>query len=196
MGYLSQIKTSREHFIEQCLASKNPSIQEIGELVKAGQRKLADWNIFSAMDVSGLQNFELFETQDQIETSIINIASSKLEKNQVFLPDRIQLLSAVVSGTEAIDSATLAAQEYGVIAGGLRNAQWTFEVNDKVLIPQQSAQVFVTSGLDVPAGVFPLTNPKIIEDDVRINFEVRSKVAMPARTVVKLILYGTVTIPN
>lgn len=194
---LKQVKTSRESFIEHALASQNMDIQKVGAEVKAGQRGLRDGSFYSIVDASGLRTIKMFETQDDEETGIKNIAKARLEKGEIFLPDQIILLAATSTAT-TYDATAIAKLTFGSIGEieGLSNGEFEMRSNkNKIIIPSFSNHVFVTEHALIK-GCYSITNPQIIEDDVEIDFTIETKVAVPAKTAIKLILLGTVTVPS
>ncbi len=197
MGFVSQIKNSRQHWLEQASVSENEDIKKIAMMVSNGQRRLADVAYQSIVDVSGKQYVQLFESQDKEEIGLKNIAQSRLEKGEVFMPTGLILLAGT-STAATYDADAMSAIDFDVIdkIPGLANGEFSFTVNQQLLIPRSSNQLFVTTGLNVPKGLYAISNPKMIEDNVAIDFVVRTKIAAPAKTALKLVLVGTVAIPG
>lgn len=196
MGLLTQIKTSREHFIEQAKASQNPDIRKIAEAVAAGRSRLADFAAYSIVDGSSRTMIRFFESQDKEEIGIKNIATARLEKGEVFMATSIAML-AKTSVEATYDAEAMSKLKFGMVDDipGLANGEWEFEVNNSIIVPKSSMQMFVTTGFNVPLGICPLTNPKILEDNVPLSLTIETKIALPAKTALKAILYGTVAVP-
>lgn len=196
MGLLTQIKTSREHFIEQAKASKNPEINKIATAVLEGRSRMADFALYSIVDGSGKTMIRLFESQDKEEIGIKNIAAARLEKGEVFMASGIILLAKTSIEVE-YDAVAMSKLKFGSIdeIPGLSNGEWEFEVNNSIIVPKSSMHMFVTTGYNVPVGMYPMVNPKILEDNVPLSLTIETKIALPAKTAVKAILYGTVAVP-
>ncbi|WPP48956.1 hypothetical protein [Catalinimonas niigatensis] len=196
MGLLTQVKTSREHFIEQAKASTNPDIRKIAEAVGSGRARLADFAAYSIVDGSGKTMIRFFESQDKEEIGIKNIATARLEKGEVFMASSIAILAKTSVAAE-YDELAMTGLKFGMVDDipGLSNGEWEFEVNNSLIVPKSSMQMFVTTGYNVPVGICPLTNPKILEDNVPLSLVIETKIALPAKTALKAILFGTVAVP-
>jgi hypothetical protein len=197
MGLLTQVKTSREHFIEQAKASTNPDIRKIATAVAEGRARLADFAAYSIVEGSGRQMVRFFESQDKEQIGIKNIATARLEKGEVFMATAIQILAKSDNGTDPFNEDLMSSLHYDRIemVPGLANGEWEFEVNNGIIVPKSSMHMFVSMGSNLPYGLHAMTNPKIIEDNVPLSLTVETKVAMPARTALKAVLYGTVAVP-
>ena len=165
------------------------------ELAK-GNLRLADALIYSIKPVSS-KTIKMFETQDDKEIGLRNISNAKLPKNQALLVSGIVLLAGVsADGTkDAIMSTSFGKLEaFPTIANGESN----LKANKKIIMPETSNNFFKTDNLHTVAiGYYKLANPRLIHDDIQIEFtvELGTMTGIAANTQLFVGLHGTITTP-
>ena len=168
----------------------------IREGLYKGDLRLADFIGFSIKPLNS-KTIKLFEPQDDKQTGIRNIGNAKLPKNQVMLVHGIQLLVGIAtdSTTDNISACNFTSIE-GVPA--LVSGEFTLTANRKQIIPDTSNTAFRTSNYQtVPQGYYQLANPRIIMDDILIEWtlELGTQTGIAANTFVFAALWGTITTP-
>lgn len=164
-------------------------------LVK-GELRLADSTIYSIKPVTS-KTIKLFETQDDKEIGLRNISNAKLPKNQAFLVSGIYLLA----GTSADNSKDkIIATEFKGLENfnAVANGEFNLKSNKKQIVPETSNIVFKTAANHlVPVGYYKLANPRLIHDDILIEFtiELGTTEGIPANTYIYAGLHGTITTP-
>ena len=171
---------------------------------KTGKLRFADYIVYSIKTVGSSKTIKMFETQDQKETGLRNIANAKLPKNMGLLVSGIYLMQgqapAATPGSPTSDEikatqfASLGAANLGAIANG----EFTLIANKKILVPATSNRVFVTdNNNNWPLGFYKLHNPRLIQDDVEIEFtlELGTTEDIPQDTYLYVGLFGTITTP-
>jgi hypothetical protein len=161
-----------------------------------GNLRLADALIYSIKPVTS-RTIKMFETQDDKEIGLRNISNAKLPKNQALLVSGIVLLAGV-SFSPAKDDVMATAyaklEDYPAIANGESN----LKANKKYIMPETSNNFFKTLGLStVPVGYYKLSNPRLIQDDIQIEFtvELGTMTGIAANTQLFVGLHGTITTP-
>ena len=212
LGALRKLPINRQvKVMNQVAAPVMPSKGSRGEMEKhfrnlpahikaqlaKGDLRLADTLIYSIKPVNASKTIKMFETQDEKQTGLRNISNGRLQKNQALLVSGIVLLAGV-----AADATPDAAM--GITFGkledypALANGESDLKANKKVIFPESSNNMFKTNGFNaVPLGYYKLHNPRLIEDDVLIEFTVNlgTTVALPANTYLFVGLHGTITTP-
>jgi hypothetical protein len=170
--------------------------KHIQEGLASGDLRLADTVIYSIKPVTS-KTIKMFETQDDKEISLRNISNGKLPKNQALLVSGIYLLAGV--SADATKESVMATafskiEDYPAIA----NAESNLKANKKIILPESGNEIFKTSGCSlVPIGYKKLSNPRIIQDDIQIEFtvELGTLQGIPANTYLYVGLEGTITTP-
>ena len=162
-----------------------------------GKLRLADHTVYSIKPIQGAKTIKLFESQDVKEVGLRNISNAKLPKNRALLVSGIYLLqgTATTLGSDDVKVTTFDTLE-GI--GALANGEFKLKANKKQLVSDTSNRKFSTNGFSlVPKGFFKLANPRLIHDDVEIEFEVElgTVTGIPANSVLYVGLEGTATIP-
>lgn len=165
------------------------------ELAK-GNLRLADALIYSIKPVTS-KTIKMFETQDDKEIGIRNISNAKLPKNQALLVSGIILLAGV-SAENTKDS--IMATSYGKLEdfGAIANGESNLKANKKIIMPETSNNFFKTLGLTtVPVGYYKLSNPRLIHDDIQIEYtvELGTMTGIAPNTQLFVGLHGTITTP-
>jgi hypothetical protein len=169
----------------------------IREGLKKGELRLADTVIYSIKPVTQT-TIKMFETQDVQEIGLRNISNAKLPKNQALLVSGIVLLAGVsVDQTPANVMATdfEPIDAMPVVVTG----EFYLNGNKKQLIPETSNYIFRTAkNMSMqPLGYYKLHNPRLIPDDVLIEFvvELGAMTNIAANTQLFVGLHGTITTP-
>lgn len=161
-----------------------------------GNLRLADALIYSIKPVTS-RTIKMFETQDDKEIGLRNISNAKLPKNQALLVSGIVLLAGVsfsASKDDVMATAYAKLEDYPAIANGESN----LKANKKYIMPETSNNFFKTLGLStVPVGYYKLSNPRLIQDDIQIEFtvELGTMSGIAANTQLFVGLHGTITTP-
>jgi hypothetical protein len=162
-----------------------------------GKLRLADHIIYSIKPVNGSKTVKMFESQDVKEVGLRNISSGKLPKNMVMMLSGIYLLQgiAATTGSDDVKSTT-----YDSIDGkaALATGEFTLRANKKQILSETANIVFKTAGFDlVPKGYYKLHNPRLIMDDVDVEFDIDlgTITGLDAKAYLFVGLHGTVTIP-
>ncbi|HYG53124.1 MAG TPA: hypothetical protein VD905_19630 [Flavobacteriales bacterium] len=168
----------------------------IREGLLKGELRLADTVIYSIKPVLGLTT-KFFETQDDMEKGLRSVSNAKLQRGQALLVSGIIMLAGVsadATKAKVIGTAYDKIETFPAIANG----EFSLKANKKQIVPDTSNNVFKTSNMNmVPIGYYKLANPRIIPDDVQIEFtmELGSMEAIAANTHVFVGLHGTITTP-
>jgi hypothetical protein len=165
------------------------------ELAK-GNLRLADALIYSIKPVTS-KTIKMFETQDDKEIGLRNISNAKLPKNQALLVSGIVLLAGVAN--ENTKDAIMATA-YGKLEDfpAIANGESNLKANKKIIMPETSNNFFKTSGLaTVPVGYYKLSNPRLIHDDIQIEYtvELGTMAGIKENTQIFVGLHGTITTP-
>jgi hypothetical protein len=171
--------------------------KHIKEQLLQGKLRLADHTIYSIKPIKGAKTIKMFESQDVKEVGLRNISNAKLPKNMALLVSGIYLLQGVAQSleSEAVKVTTFDTLENN---GALVNGEFKLKANKKQLVSDTSNRKFNTNGFSlVPKGFFKLANPRLIHDDVEIEFEVELGTAsgIDPNAVLYVGLEGTATIP-
>lgn len=165
------------------------------ELAK-GNLRLADALIYSIKPVTS-KTIKMFETQDDKEIGLRNISNAKLPKNQALLVSGIVLLAGV-SADNSKDA--IMATAYGKLEDfpAIANGESNLKANKKIIMPETSNNFFKTTGLTtVPVGYYKLSNPRLIHDDIQIEYtvELGTMKGIADNTQLFVGLHGTITTP-
>lgn len=165
------------------------------ELAK-GNLRLADALIYSIKPVSS-KTVKMFETQDDKEIGLRNISNAKLPKNQALLVSGIVLMAGVSANNtkEAIMSTYFnAIDSFPAVALGESN----LKANKKIIMPETSNYFFRNNFFSGrPIGYYKLANPRLIQDDILIEYtvELGTMTNIPENTQLFVGLHGTITTP-
>ncbi|MBL7760945.1 MAG: hypothetical protein JNK08_09660 [Sediminibacterium sp.] len=170
--------------------------QSIKDGLKKGELRLADATIYSIKPASS-KTIKMFEPQDDKDVGLRNISNAKLPKNQAMLVSGIYMLAGV-SADATKDKVTAA--EYKGLENfhAIANGEFTLTSNRKQIVPATGNAVFKTASYHtVPLGYYKLANPRLIQDDIQIEFtiELGSLDGIAAFTHVYVGLHGTITTP-
>lgn len=171
--------------------------QHIKDQLLQGKLRLADHLIYTIKPVKGAKTIKMFESQDVKEVNLRNISNAKLPKNMALLVSGIYMLHGVA---ESLDVDDVKITKFDTIenVGALANGEFKLKANKKQLVSDTSNRKFVTTQFDmVPKGFYKLSNPRLIQDDVDIEFEIELGTikGLEANSVIYVGLEGTATIP-
>ena len=169
----------------------------IKEQLLQGKLRLADHVVYTIKPIQGAKTIKMFESQDVKEDGLRNISNAKLPKNMALLVSGIYLLQGVAAslGNDDMKQTVFDSIEN---VGPLANGSFKFKSNKKQLVSEMSNRKFITGGFSlVPKGFFKLSNPRLIQDDVEIEFELDlgTITGLNPNAVIFLGLEGTATIP-
>lgn len=174
------------------------------ELLK-GNLRLADMTITSIKKISS-KTIKMFETQDSKEVGLRNVSDAKLPKNFAFLVSGITLLQGQLpeapQGQDPYDEKeAVKAIHFKSIyeVPAIANGEHGLKANKKQIIPEgESNWNFVTDNYHMrPVGFYKLDNPRLIHDDVLIEFtiELGTTLLIPENTYIKTVFHGSGTTP-
>ena len=161
-----------------------------------GDLRLADTIIYSIKPVNS-KTIKLFETQDVKEVGLRNISNAKLPKNQALLVSGIFLLASIPADNttdKIIGSKFVQLEDFPAIANG----EFSLKANKKIIVPETSIAAFKTQNMHaLPLGYFKLANPRLIHDDILVEFtvELGSIDGLDPKTQLYVGLHGTITTP-
>ncbi|GAA0893614.1 hypothetical protein GCM10009122_32930 [Fulvivirga kasyanovii] len=204
-------KNSREQFLEIVNAHLSlreqgkkfdPAMVKVAEGIKEGRLMLADASYYSIKKAGGKANINMFETQDSKEIGITNVTQTKLPKDRLFLCNRIILLAVIFEGdlpdSELELKKVLKMANFDSIkkVAGLQNGVFTFMANKKIIIDERPMQEFITdNNFQVNLGTYILENPRFVRDDEEFEFTIELGEDAPEKTLIKVVLAGTSTVP-
>ncbi len=205
------IKSSRSQFLEivnahislRDQAKKfDPAMVKVATDIKEGRLQLADAAYYSIKFAGNRANIDMFETQDAKEIGITNVTQSKLQKDRLFLCNRIILLGAEIEG-DLPDSdlqlkKLMKQTDFDSIkkVAGLQNGVFSLVANKKTIIDERPMQEFITDNNQMTnLGTYYLESPRFIRDDEEFEFNIELGEDAPEKTLLKVVLAGTVTIP-
>ena len=171
--------------------------KHIKEQLLQGKLRLADHLIYTIKPVKGAKTIKMFESQDVKEVNLRNISNAKLPKNMALLVSGIFLLQGEAA-TLGVDDVKITKFDSIESVAAISNGEFKLKANKKQLVSDTSNRYFITSGYNtVPKGYYKLANPRLIHDDIDIEFEIELGTVggIPEKTVLFVGLQGTATIP-
>ncbi len=204
-------KSSRSQFLEIVNAhislrdqakKHDPAMVKVAMDIKEGRLQLADAAYYSIKFAGNRANIDMFETQDSKEIGITNVTQSKLQKDRLFLCNRIILLAAEIEGdlpdSDSLLKKVIKQTNFDSIkkVSGLQNGVFSLVANKKTIIDERPMQEFVTdNNLMTNLGTYYLESPRFIRDDEEFEFNIELGDDAPQKSLIKVVLAGTVTIP-
>jgi hypothetical protein len=204
-------KNSREQFLEIVNAhlslreagkKHDPAMVKVAEGIKEGRLQLSDSAYYAIKYGGDKATIHMFETQDAKEIGVTNVTQSKLPKDRLFLCNRITLLAKVFDGdipqSDTDRKQLIKSTNFDSIkaVAGLQNGVWTFMANKKIIVDERPMQEFVTdNNMQVNLGTYYLENPRFVRDDEEFEFMIELGDDAPDKTLVKVLLAGTSTVP-
>ncbi|WP_236665065.1 hypothetical protein [Marivirga atlantica] len=175
---------------------------KVAEGIKEGRLQLSDSAYYSIKYGGDKATIHMFETQDAKEIGVTNVTQSKLPKDRLFLCNRIILLAKVFEGeipqSDTAWKQLIKSTNFDSIkaVAGLQNGVFTFMANKKIIIDERPMQDFVTdNNLQMNLGTYYLENPRFIRDDEEFEFTLELGDDAPDKTLIKVVLAGTSTVP-
>ncbi|MPM07443.1 hypothetical protein SDC9_53749 [bioreactor metagenome] len=193
------------------LARTNQIDPRIQKGLQNQELQLVDTYLSVAKSISGLTMIDMLKDSDVKTIGVCMLNGGKLEKDEVFTLTGLRLLYGVGAGA-AETVANLSAVNFGMISSIIAGGEFEFKANGKTLIPWCSLEIFKTHFIkevvegDVAPdyaygfalgnaskdfGMLRLENPKMIESQKAIEFNVRYGAAAPENAFLKLILVGS-----
>jgi hypothetical protein len=171
--------------------------KHIKEQLLQGKLRLADHLVYSIKPVKGAKTIKMFESQDVKEVGLRNISNAKLPKNMALLVSGIYMLQGVAG---SLDTDAIKVTTFDTISniGAFANGEFKLKANKKQLVSDTSNRNFITAGFSqVPSGFYKLANPRLIHDDIDIEFEIElgTITGVDPNAVIMVGLVGTATIP-
>jgi hypothetical protein len=162
-----------------------------------GDLRLADTLVYSIKPITS-KTVKMFEPQDAKEVGLRTISEARLPKNSVLLVSGIILLAGTAPGATKDDQMRTPLNGIETIPA-LVNGEFSLKANKKIIVPEgTSNRVFATGNyMGVPLGYYKLSNPRLIHDDVSIEFtvELGTQTGIPANAQFFVGLHGTITTP-
>lgn len=171
--------------------------QHIKEQLLQGKLRLADHILYSIKAVNGSKTIKMFESQDIKEVGLRNLSNGKLPKNMCMLVSGISILQGVAA-TNGVDDVKSTVFNIIDTKGALTTGEFTLKANKKQIVSDTSMSVFRTGDFHlVPKGFYKLANPRLIQDDVDIDFDIElgTITGLDPTAYLYVGLHGTVTIP-
>lgn len=178
------------------------------EAIKSGAIQVVDYALYCVRALAADTSVELYQASDSKEVGITNINDRKLDVNNYLLITGVQLLEAVHTGSSAIEVFTkdlMKKADYGQISALIANGELEIKMNDKVILPRISCEVFRRGsrqyGDSALVGFMPWECPKMVQPLT----EIVPTLWLPASTedstakttkAVKLVLHGIKTNKN
>lgn len=212
MGYLASLDAVNRHKVLQKLSKKQiPSKGSRAEMEKFfrelpahikegllnGKLKLADGLIYTIKPIGSAKTIKLFESQDVKEVGLRNVSNGRLPKNTALLVSGIILMQGVSASLSAEDQKATVFDTIDSV-GALASGEFKLKANKKQIVESLSNYVFRTKDFTgVTKGYYKLANPRLIHDDVDIEWEIElgTVAGIPANTILFGALHGTITIP-
>jgi hypothetical protein len=180
--------------------------QDVSNGLLKGSSQLVDTWFAVAKSISAASQTKMLRDSDVKTAGVCMINGGRLGKGEPFLLSSIILLYGVGSGTTE-NVATISPINFGQISPVVRGGVFEFKVNGKILIPETSNEAFVNHYAETSdttdksyayalqgtqrVGEFKLENPKLIETQVPMEFNLDWGVAAASNAFLKVILKGT-----
>lgn len=141
------------------------------DAIKSGAIQVVDYALYCVRALAADTSVELYQASDSKEVGITNINDRKLDVNNYLLITGIQLLEAVKSATgttkQVFSKDDLKSADYGQISAVVANGELEIKMNDKVILPRISCEVFrrgsKTYGDSALVGFMPWECPKMVQ---------------------------------
>jgi len=153
--------------------------------------QLVDSYYYVIKAVGGVKNIKMLQDTDNKSAGLGNISKQKLEKDNHFCLTGVILLSGVAVNKEDV--------VFDVVPHEILNGDFEFKINGgKYITPaaRLSCEVFDTSNrTDLRKGLWELHNPKPVEAEQAIEFNIDFAAAPVANMWAKAILVGSSVAP-
>ena len=153
--------------------------------------QLVDSEYYFVKSVAGVKNIKMIQDTDNKAAGLGNVSKQKLEKDNHFCLTGVILISGVAVNKEDVT--------FDVIPHEIRNGDFEFKINGgKSITPASrvSCEKFDTGNRnDIRKGLWILDNPKPVEAEQAIEFNIDFAAAPVANTWAKAILVGSSVVP-
>ena len=153
--------------------------------------QLVDSYYYVIKAVGGVKNIKMLQDTDNKSAGLGNISKQKLEKDNHFCLSGVVLLSGIAVNKEDV--------VFDVVPHEILNGDFEFKINGgKYITPaaRLSCEVFDSSNrTDIRKGLWDLHNPKAVEAEQAIEFNIDFAAAPAANTWAKAILLGSSVAP-
>lgn len=176
-----------------------------------GHKHLAETALMVTKSASQTTSVKMLVDSDDKTTGYCMINAGKLEADEWFMLTGIQLLSGVHASSATLSKANVAETAFGPLQKQIRSGQFEFKANGQTLIPECNNEVFCgsygatltdansTNGYSYayglpsgsPVGYYELENPKLIEPQKKMEFNVEWAESSTQYTFLMLIFHGT-----
>ncbi len=179
------------------LSSRDEAMMRLGMLPEAIRKgldekrlQLADTVFYICKTPGTSTTIKMITNADTKSVGTSNMANGKLDKDNYLLLTHVRLLSAVAAGG-IVDAA------FGVAEKAILNGQVEFKIGSKYLLPNECGnRIFDTTNLTTVApGTFRLANPKWLEPQQQIEFNIALSQAAAVNTQIRIELVGSSVIP-
>lgn len=179
------------------LSPRDEAMMRIGMLPEDIRKGLADKRlqlvdaVYYIRKAAGASTFiKMITNGDTKVVGTSNLSAGKFDKDGHFLLTHIRLQTGV--SATAITDAPFSTPEKGVL-----NGQVEFKCGSKYILPNEvSARIFDTTGLtEVTPGTFRLSNPKWLEPQQAIEFNLSLAQAAAANTWISVEMVGVAVSP-
>jgi len=165
------------------------------DLVKGNQR-LADTLVYSIVPINS-KSTRCFEPQHTRQIGLRSLSEGRLPKGSALLVSGIIMLAGVAASETTDDAMRTNFAKLEAIPA-IANGEFSLKANKKIIVPETSNRVFCTENFHgTTLGYFKLANPRLIHDDVPIEFvvELGTTTGIAANTQLYVALHGTITTP-
>ena len=174
---------------------------EIQKDLLSGKRQIVDHVIKVAKSINLAGDIELFQASDAKKRGVCTINKKQLEKGQIFLVEKARLnygVSTAANGTETTnDGAAIIEFRDSVIPPAIFNGEFSFKVDANIFAENEPLCAFDQTGKTTEwKNTFVFSSPKIIKDQVDINFDIKFAAAAPAKSFLSLELHGAIVAKN
>ncbi|MDO9186938.1 MAG: hypothetical protein Q7W13_13070 [Bacteroidia bacterium] len=179
------------------LSSRDEAMMRLGMLPENIRKGLAEKRlqladtIFYAVKAAGAgTTIKMITNADVKSVGISNFANGKLDKDNYLLLTHVRLTSGI-SVIGAVDTA------FGIAGKEILNGQVEFKAGTKYLLPNECGnKIFdTTNQTDITTGTYRLANPKWLEPQQQIEFNLSLSQAAPVNTFIRVELIGSAVIP-
>lgn len=196
----SKLATAKAVFASMMTQVENT----VAEAIRSGAMQVVDYAMYAVRELKADTSIELLQSSDSKEVGITNLNDRKLDINNFVLITGIQLLEASFSKAyTAVTKEDLKTAAYGQISNVVANGELDIKMNDRVLLPRISCEVFKrgsqTYGDSALVGYMPWECPKMVQPLTEIVPTLWVPVATNDTAVakaVKFILHGVKTNKN
>ncbi len=164
--------------------------EHIKKDLASGTLQIVDQELYAVRAIGGQQQVEILQNADDKEVGRTNVNARKLEKDAPFLCTALVVTSGIgATGDNSIGD--IGATGFSRMPYALMNGEFSLEVGKKSLISDMAMEVFNTRNMsNVREGYYKLENPKWIEPQTEIIFEVKTPVAADPKTYIKVQFVG------